>query len=120
VQLVVKTAAQKIMIHVGIEQLLKLSINLKSAIHQARKNAKSTGQADLVEAIGVNSFLVGHAQGVGGVLLVIDGDLPTETVYSVPLDIVVGMGKLLMAEGQKRLNIKRAISPKHKLILPGG
>jgi len=78
---------------------------------------------DLMEALGVSKFLVGHAQGVDGVLLLIDGDLPSETIYSVSIDDAIGIGKLLMAEGQKQRNIKGAVSgvatPRRKLTLPG-
>lgn len=99
----------------------------KSAKHQAGKNAKGAG-VDLISAVPVNKFSVGHAQGVEGVLMIIDPDMPTEVSYVLRTpEETCALGGLLMQEGRQRQRIAAAISgtkkittpAKRRIILPG-
>lgn len=90
----------------------------KSAKHQASKNAKGAG-VDLISAVPVNKFSVGHAQGVEGVLMIIDPDMPTEVSYVLRTpEETCGLGGLLMQEGRQRQRIATAISGVKKIATP--
>lgn len=90
----------------------------KSAKHQASKNAKGAG-VDLISAVPVNKFSVGHAQGVEGVLMIIDPDMPTEVSYVLRTpEETVALGALLVAEGRSRQRIAAAISGTKKIATP--
>lgn len=119
----VSTATQQLQIHLDYQTLVNLIIVAQAARSKAASNAAGAG-TDLAAAVPVSRFMVGHANAAAGVLLVLNGDAPHETIYSISPDDAVGMGKLLMAEGAKRRNIESAIKgiatpPKRRLIVPG-
>jgi hypothetical protein len=124
---VVQTATQRIRMALDFETLSNMVLTLKSAMHQAQKNALASGGENLAQAIPVNGYSVGHTSDVKGVLLVIDHEMPSEAIYVMPASSSVDMGKKLMAEGQRQANIARQLDgavkgvvqpTKPKLILP--
>jgi hypothetical protein len=123
-QLLVRTALQEVLIAVDFETLINLSLSVKAAIYQCRKNAAASGKEELVQAVPVNTYGVGHAQGVEGVLMAIDAGRPTETTYVLQGFMAIDLGRRLVGEGmrlQKRdetLSKVHAAQPKRKLILP--
>lgn len=119
----VTSAAQSLRIHLDFQTLVNLVIAGQAARTKAASNAAGGG-ADLAVASPVNKYLVGYAPGAQGVLLVMNGGTPHETIYSVPFEDAISMGKMLMAEGAKRRNIANAVKgvvspPKKKLIILG-
>lgn len=90
----------------------------KSAKHQASKNSKGAG-VDLISAVPVNKFSVGHAQGVDGVLMIIDPDMPTEVSYVIRTpEETVSLGGLLVGEGNRRRRIADVVKGVKKIATP--
>jgi hypothetical protein len=127
-QVVIQTATQRIAVEMNFETVVNLAMTLKAAMHQARKNAKASGGEDLVQAVPVNSYGVGHAAGIEGVLMAIDNNRPTETVYVLNEFMSLDLGRKLIGEGQRFAKRNAAIragaaiekpAPR-KLILPKG
>lgn len=125
-QIVIQTATQKITMALEFETMVNLSVVLKAAIFQSRRNARTTTGSEMAQAVQVNKFSVGHAKDVEGALLVIDPEQPSETVYVMPDVMALAMGKMLMAEGQRSLNLAKVLNgaiekpAPRKIITPRG
>jgi hypothetical protein len=119
----ITTATQQLQIHLDYQTLVNLITAAQAARSKAASNAAGS-EGQIAVASPVAKFMVGHAAGTKGVLLVLNGETPNETIYAIDHEDAIDMGKMLTAEGQKRRNLSNAIKnvatpPRRRLILPG-
>jgi hypothetical protein len=126
------TATQRVQLHVTFPLLVDLLTVAQAAKKKATANAANAG-AELAAATLAGKYVVGHAQGTKGVLLILNHETDIETIYAFSSEDAIAAGKMLMAEGARRRNIERAVAggvrkvltpdgepaTRGKLILPG-
>lgn len=122
-QVKVQTATQKILLAMDFETMVNMAVVLKAAIHQCRLNVGATGGEKLTQAVPVNTYSVGHSPDVDGVLMVIDNDLPSETVYAIPEFSAMNLGQELIRHADRLGKRKQALNGvvparRQKIILP--
>lgn len=122
-QVKVQTATQKILLAMGFETMVNLAVTLKAAIHQCRLNVGASGGEKMTQAVPVNTYSVGRSVDVEGILMVIDADMPSETVYAIPQFYAMNLGQELIREADRQNKRKAALNGvvparRQKIIIP--